>query len=136
MKVTVTDPPSHALGACALLTLNVGLHPPLTLALDAHATNAASISACVKQPSTELSAGTFKVTAGAGVTVNVAVSLSVSQLSETVKVTVAAPPSHALGACALLTSSDGSHPPPKLAPSTHAANAASIAACVIQPSTV
>ena len=45
VKVTVTDPPSHALGACAVPILSDGSHPPLTLALDAHAANAASIAA-------------------------------------------------------------------------------------------
>ena len=45
VNVTVTDPPSHALGACAVPTLSAGLHPPLTLAPDAHATKAASIAA-------------------------------------------------------------------------------------------
>ena len=45
VNVTDTDPPSHALGACAVPTLSVGSHPPLTLALDAHAANAASIAA-------------------------------------------------------------------------------------------
>ena len=44
VNVTVTVPPSHALGACDAPELIDGSHPPLTLALSTHAANAASIA--------------------------------------------------------------------------------------------
>ena len=67
------------------------------------------------------------LSAGAGVTVNVAEAVSVPQPSVPVNVTVTEPPSHALGACAVPTLSEGSHPPLTLALDAHAVNAASIA---------
>jgi hypothetical protein len=81
-------------------------------------------------------AGHVKVTAGAAVTVNVAVHvLGPSQELVTVNVTVAVPP-QAGGAPLLLFEMAALHPPLKVAVANHAANFASIAACVWQAASV
>ena len=121
VKVTLLVPP-HLSGAPVLLLLKTGLHPPVREAVFSHALNLAFTVSCVKQIGSVLLVGQVKTTAGALVTVKVAIQeTGGSQSLVTVKVTVVVPP-HARGAPVLLLVSTGLQPPEKLTVANQAAN--------------
>ena len=72
VKVTVVAPP-QADGAPVLLLVNIGLQPPLVIAVANHAANSVFTDACVWQLGAVMLAGPVKLTRGAAGTVKVSV---------------------------------------------------------------
>jgi hypothetical protein len=135
VNVTVATPP-QAGGAPELLFEIAALQPPEKLTVVNHAANFVSIADCVWQAASVTLDGQVSTTAGAAVTVNVAVQVfGASQVLVTVKVTVATPP-QAGGAEPALLEMAALQPPEKVAVPNHVANFASIAACVWQAASV
>jgi hypothetical protein len=135
VNVTVAVPP-HAFGAPELLLEMAALQPPLKVAVASQVVNFALMAAWVWQEASVTLLGQVRVTAGAVVTVNVAVHvLGPSQELVTVNVTVAEPP-QADGAAPALLEMAALQPPLKVAVANHAANLESMAACVWQAASV
>jgi hypothetical protein len=135
VNVTVVVPP-QADGAPELLLEMAALQPPENVTVASHAANLESMAACVWQAASVTLAGQVKVTAGAAVTVNVAIQVfGLSQELVTVQVTVATPP-HAGGAPELLLEMAALHPPENVAVDNQVANFASMAAWVWQDASV
>ncbi|MBL0192169.1 MAG: hypothetical protein IPQ18_12715 [Saprospiraceae bacterium] len=135
VTVTFAVPP-HAFGAASIARVKVASQPPVTVPfVDAHAAYAASIAACVWHEAVVISSPHTNVIAGAGNTVKVLTQLVVMShplalVVPTVTVTFAVPP-HAFGAASIARVKVASQPPVTVPfDATHAAYAASIAACV------
>ena len=121
VNVAVLLPP-HASGADPpLLVTDPSPHPPAAVAVASHAVYAASTCACVLQDGIVVLLAQVSVTAGAGVTVNVALQVvTASQELVTLNVTVLLPP-HANGADPpLLVTDPIPHPPDAVAVASHA----------------
>lgn len=128
VNVTVAVPP-HAEGAAELLLEIEALHPPEKETVASHALNLESITDCAWQAASVTLDGHVTATAGALVTVKVAVQVrGASHVLVTVKVTVATPP-HAGGATVLLLDNAALHPPEKDAVANHAENLELIVDC-------
>ena len=127
--------PPQASGAIGLLgeVVNIPLQPPLAVVVNNHAAKEASIAACVWHAASVLSTAQVNTTGGDGSTVNVAVQLVVVGAHELVyvQVTVVLPP-QASGAIGLLGEvvNIPLQPPVAVVVNNHAANEASMAACV------
>jgi hypothetical protein len=121
VNVTVLLPP-HLLGADPPLLVTVPRpHPPDACAVASHAVYAAATCSCVLQDGMVVLLAHVSVTAGAAVTVNVALQvLTASQELVTLNVTVLLPP-HAAGADPpLLVTVPSPHPPDACAVNNHA----------------
>jgi hypothetical protein len=96
VNVTVLLPPQAAGADPPLLVTGPRPHPPEACAVNNHAVYAASTCACVLQAGIVVLVAQVSVTAGAFVTVNVALQVDVPHVLVAVNVTVLAPP-HANG---------------------------------------
>jgi hypothetical protein len=134
VHVTEVLPP-HLSGATGVVGdfVNNPLQPPVAVVVNNHAANDASIAACVWHAASVLFVAHVNTTGGDGSTVNVAVQVVVVGAHELVyvHVTVVTPP-HLSGGIGVVGDvvNDPLQPPLAVVVNNHAANDASIAACV------